>query len=62
MATERGLKMAKQRFKPEEIILKLREIEIHQGKGMDILTACKQGVDPTVASCSAIWTQTPYLQ
>jgi len=21
-----------------------------------------QGVDPTVASCSAIWTQTPYLQ
>ena len=42
MATERGLKMAKQRFKPEEIILKLREIEIHQGKGMDILTACKQ--------------------
>ena len=49
--------MAKQRFKPEEIILKLREIEIHQGKGMDILTACKQGVDPTVASCSAIWPQ-----
>ena len=34
--------MARQRFKPEDIILKLREIEIHQGKGMDILAACKQ--------------------
>ena len=34
--------MAKKRFKAEDIILKLREIEIHQGKGMDILTACKQ--------------------
>jgi len=34
--------MAKQRYKPEEIILKLREVEIHQGKGMDILAACKQ--------------------
>jgi hypothetical protein len=22
----------------------------------------EEGVDPTVASCSAIWTQTPYLQ
>jgi transposase-like protein len=42
MATERGSKMAKQRFKPEEIILKLREIEIHQGKGMDIMSACRQ--------------------
>lgn len=40
MATERGKKMA--RPKPEEIIMKLREVEIHQGKGMDILTACKQ--------------------
>ena len=30
------------RQKPEEIIMKLREIEIHQGKGMDILAACKQ--------------------
>ena len=37
MATERGRKMAKKRFKAEDIILKLREIEIHQGKGMDIL-------------------------
>ena len=34
--------MAKKRYKPEEIILKLREVEIHQGKGMDILAACKQ--------------------
>lgn len=34
--------MAKQRYKAEEIILKLREIEIHQGKGMDILSACRQ--------------------
>ena len=34
--------MAKQRFKAEDIILKLREIEIHQGKGMDKLAAWKQ--------------------
>jgi hypothetical protein len=27
--------MAKQRFKPEEIILELREVEIRQGKGLD---------------------------
>lgn len=33
--------MAKQRFKAEEIILKLREIEIQQGKGADIETACR---------------------
>lgn len=33
--------MAKQRFKPEEIILKLREVEIGQGKGLDIATACR---------------------
>ncbi len=33
--------MAKQRFKPEEIILKLREVEIGQGKGQDIATACR---------------------
>jgi transposase-like protein len=33
--------MAK-RFKPEEIIMKLREVEIHQGKGLDILAACRQ--------------------
>ena len=24
------------RVKPEEIIMKLREVEIHQGKGLDI--------------------------
>lgn len=34
--------MARQRFKPEDIIIKLREIEIHQGKGMDIMSACRQ--------------------
>ena len=34
--------MAKQRFKPEDIILKLREVEIHQGKGLDIDAACRQ--------------------
>lgn len=33
--------MAKQRFKPEEIILKLREVEIGQGKGQDTVTACR---------------------
>ena len=30
------------RFKPEEIIMKLREVEIHQGKGLDITAACRQ--------------------
>lgn len=30
------------RFKPEEIILKLREVEIQQGKGLDINAACRQ--------------------
>ena len=33
--------MAK-RFKPEEIIMKLREVEIHQGKGLDIMASCRQ--------------------
>jgi len=33
--------MAKKKFKPEEIILKLREIEIGQGKGQDTATACR---------------------
>ena len=33
--------MAK-RFKPEDIIMKLREVEIHQGKGLDVMTACRQ--------------------
>jgi transposase-like protein len=30
------------RFKPEEIILKLREVELHQGRGLDITAACRQ--------------------
>ena len=30
------------RFKPEDIIMKLREVEIHQGKGLDVMTACRQ--------------------
>jgi transposase-like protein len=30
------------RVKPEEIIMKLREVEIHQGKGLDISSACRQ--------------------
>ena len=30
------------RFKPEEIIMKLREVEIQQGKGLDINAACRQ--------------------
>ena len=34
--------MAKQRFKAEEIIMKMREVEVHQGKGMDLISACKQ--------------------
>lgn len=29
------------RFKPEEIILKLREVEIQQGRGLDINAACR---------------------
>lgn len=41
MATERGQKMGK-RFKPEDIIMKLREVEIQQGKGLDIMAACRQ--------------------
>jgi spore maturation protein CgeB len=42
MAQERGQKMAKRRFKAEEIIMKMREVEVHQGKGMDLISACKQ--------------------
>ena len=30
------------RFKPEEIIIKLREVEIQQGRGLDINAACRQ--------------------
>ena len=29
------------RFKPEEIIMKLREVEIQQGKGLDTVAACR---------------------
>ena len=42
MAQERGQKMTKRRFKAEEIIMKMREVEVHQGKGMDLISACKQ--------------------
>jgi transposase-like protein len=34
--------MAKKRFKAEEIVMKLREIELHTQKGMDIAQACRQ--------------------
>ncbi len=34
--------MARQRYKAEEIIMKLREVEIHQGKGLDTAGACRQ--------------------
>jgi len=30
------------RYKPEEIIMKLREVEMQQGKGLDIVAACRQ--------------------
>lgn len=30
------------KFKPEEIILKLREVEIRQGKGLGIDAACRE--------------------
>jgi len=30
------------RFKAEEIVMKLREIELHMGKGMDAVQACRQ--------------------
>ena len=33
--------MVRKRFKLEDIILKLREVEIHQGKGLDISEACR---------------------
>jgi putative transposase len=33
--------MARQKFQPEQIILKLREVEIQQGKGLDVDTACR---------------------
>ncbi len=32
----------RKRFKPEEIIIKLREVEILQGKGKDISIACRE--------------------
>ena len=31
----------KKRFKPEEIVIKLREVEIEQGKGSDTVEACR---------------------
>lgn len=31
----------KKRFKPEEIVIKLREVEIEQGKGLDASSACR---------------------
>jgi len=34
--------MARQIYKAEEIILKLREVEIQQGKGLDLVAACRQ--------------------
>ena len=30
------------RIQPEEIIMKLREVEMHQGKGLDLESACRQ--------------------
>lgn len=33
--------MARKRLQPEKIILKLREVEIQQGKGLDLITACR---------------------
>lgn len=33
--------MARKKFTPEQIILKLREIELHSSKGLDIITACR---------------------
>ena len=33
--------MARKRLQPEEIILKLREVEIQQGKGLELIAACR---------------------
>ena len=33
--------MARKRLQPEEIILNLREVEIQQGKGLDLIAACR---------------------
>ena len=33
--------MSRKRLQPEEIILKLREVEIQQGKGLDLIAACR---------------------
>jgi transposase-like protein len=30
------------RFKPEQIVAKLREIEVRMGQGKDVLTACRE--------------------
>jgi len=37
----KGQNMARKRLQPEEIILKLREVEIQQGKGLDLIAACR---------------------
>ena len=42
--------MARKRLQPEEIILKLREVEIQQGKGLDLTAACRT-VGITDATC-----------
>jgi transposase-like protein len=42
--------MARKRFQAEEIILKLREVEIQQGKGLDFTSACRN-VGITDATC-----------
>jgi putative transposase len=42
--------MARKRLQPEEIILKLREVEIQQGKGLDFASACRN-VGITDATC-----------
>ncbi|MBF0511801.1 MAG: transposase [Candidatus Omnitrophica bacterium] len=33
--------MGRKGLQPEQIILKLREVEIQQGKGLDVATACR---------------------
>lgn len=39
---ERGRTMVKKRFKAEEIVMKLREIELAISRGMDTDQACRQ--------------------
>ena len=42
------------RVKPEEIIMKLREVEIYQGKGLDISAACRQARGTLILTFSNI--------